>query len=156
MNEDIQEGDLVEVTAIGRVESVSASGVVVRLHGELVPFGHGQVKKGVTFQTGREESPVEQAIAMMPLVVALLREMEREPASVRALHLNNNVTRDKEREGKENTWAYWKPGAVITVILIFADDTMLSRSFTREAWREAGNKWPLMRKSVEETEASHE
>lgn len=45
MSEDIQEGDLVEVTAIGKVESISESGVMVRLHGERVPFGPFQVKK---------------------------------------------------------------------------------------------------------------
>ena len=41
--ENLKVGDLVDVMASGKIESISESGYMVRVHGELVPFGKLQV-----------------------------------------------------------------------------------------------------------------
>jgi len=41
--ENLKVDDLVDVMASGKIESISESGYMVRVHGELVPFGKLQV-----------------------------------------------------------------------------------------------------------------
>jgi exosome complex RNA-binding protein Rrp4 len=43
-NQEPQEGDLVEITAIGKIERVTLDGWMVRVHGEVVPMLRGQVR----------------------------------------------------------------------------------------------------------------